>query len=209
MLAWKTGFCLIFVPLLINTIQINLHRTKDGGLLQHCLSASAWPLTDVTNPRQILRYCLSGSPSDGFDPLVGIEDQSRLSFAQLAANEISSRQLYLWSAPIDLVEQYQSYLNEPILAKQDIEYFYNCTWPHFGPVCEYAFDFPLREGSFSSLSELIHHFYLTHLYEPSNLTCYVHLSCHRGPSPSCLDWTEICDGQIHCLDGGQDEKHCW
>jgi hypothetical protein len=25
----------------------------------------------------------------------------------------------------------------------------------------------------------------------------------------CLDWTEICDGQIDCLDGGFDEEQCW
>ena len=207
MLPRKSVFCLIFLPLLIDAIQINLHRTEDNGLLQHCLSVSAWPVTDKPNPRQILRYCLGESPSRRFDPLV-VEDQSRLSFAQLAARKISSRELYLWSAPIDLVEQYQSYLNQPSSSK-DMEYVYNCSCPRFGLTCEYSFDFPLREDSFPSLSELIHQFYLTHPYEPSTLTCYVHLPCRRGPSPSCLDWTEICDGQIHCLDGGEDEKHCW
>jgi hypothetical protein len=24
-----------------------------------------------------------------------------------------------------------------------------------------------------------------------------------------LDWSEICDGFIHCLNGGIDEEHCW
>jgi len=25
----------------------------------------------------------------------------------------------------------------------------------------------------------------------------------------CLDWTDICDGKIDCMNGGVDEKHCW
>ena len=203
-------FYLIFVSLSINAIQINLHRTeKDSGLLHECLAVSAWPVPDELNPQQILRYCLGESPSNRFDQfVVVVEDQSRLSFAQLAEREISSRQLYLWSAPIDLIEEYQSYLNQPSPSK-DMKYFDNCTWPRFGLVCEYSFDFPEDEESFSSLSELIHQFYLTYPYKPSTLTCYVHLPCRRGPSPSCLDWTEICDGQIHCFGGGEDEEHCW
>ncbi|CAF4819330.1 unnamed protein product, partial [Rotaria sp. Silwood2] len=31
----------------------------------------------------------------------------------------------------------------------------------------------------------------------------------RGPAPACLDWTEICDGKVDCLDGGLDEQNCW
>jgi hypothetical protein len=37
----------------------------------------------------------------------------------------------------------------------------------------------------------------------------MHLKCNRGPFPSCLDWTEICDGKVDCLDGEYDEEHCW
>jgi hypothetical protein len=43
----------------------------------------------------------------------------------------------------------------------------------------------------------------------NNLTCYIHLKCNRGPSPICLDWREICDGQIDCYDDGIDEKNCF
>ncbi|CAF0839765.1 unnamed protein product [Adineta steineri] len=42
----------------------------------------------------------------------------------------------------------------------------------------------------------------------NNLTCYIHLQCDRGPSPSCLDWAEICDGILNSLDGRFDEEHC-
>ena len=43
----------------------------------------------------------------------------------------------------------------------------------------------------------------------TNLTCYMHLKCDRGGPHICLDWREICDGRIDCLDGGLDELHCF
>ncbi len=46
-------------------------------------------------------------------------------------------------------------------------------------------------------------------YNPTNFTYYTHLKCNRGPFPSCLDWSEICDGKVDCLDGNFDEEHCW
>ena len=30
-----------------------------------------------------------------------------------------------------------------------------------------------------------------------------------APLTSCLDWSEICDGKVDCLDGGRDEEECW
>ena len=138
--------------------------------------------------------------------------QSRFTFAELAAEQISSRQLYAWSASIDLVERYQFYLTESsslIQTTMETEFFYNCTWPRFGSFCDYMLDFDQDERSWPTLSEVVHDFYLKHPYHPKTLTCYTHLQCNRGPSPSCLDWSEICNGQIDCLDGGKDEEHCW
>ncbi|CAF4466912.1 unnamed protein product, partial [Rotaria magnacalcarata] len=43
----------------------------------------------------------------------------------------------------------------------------------------------------------------------TNLTCYIHLECNRGGSPLCLDWREICDGRIDCLNDAADEKNCF
>jgi hypothetical protein len=37
----------------------------------------------------------------------------------------------------------------------------------------------------------------------------MHLECNRDPSPSCLEWSEICDGKIDCLDTHLDGKYCW
>jgi len=33
------------------------------------------------------------------------------------------------------------------------------------------------------------------------------MECNRG-TPPCLDWREICDGKIDCLDSGSDELAC-
>jgi len=37
----------------------------------------------------------------------------------------------------------------------------------------------------------------------------MHLECNRGPIPACLDWSEVCDGKINCLNNGLDEKYSW
>jgi hypothetical protein len=129
---------------------------------------------------------------------------------ELSKKNISSQQIYLWSAPIDLIERYQFYLNQlstlndSYLAKQ---IYYNCIWPRFGPKCQYELFY--HRPHHSSFDEIIYNFYNTYRYNPTIFTCYNHLKCNRGPSSSCLDWTEICDGKIDCLDGGYDEEHCW
>jgi hypothetical protein len=51
--------------------------------------------------------------------------------------------------------------------------------------------------------------YLAAVSELSSFeTCYELIKCNRGPPPSCLDWREVCDGKIDCLDGGGDELRC-
>ena len=211
-------FWFVCIFRLVLSIQMNLELTNSScadythraALPHDCLSVAARPIFDQPYTRQIIQYCLGECPSKWIDRIG--ENQTRWTFGQLAEQRISSRELYLWSAPIDQVERYQFYLNQPsslIKIAMDAEFVYNCSWPRFGPLCQYAFDFGRDNGVFSSMSDLIHGFYFNHVYEPETLTCYVHLQCNRGPSSSCLDWSEICDGRIDCLDGGEDEKHCW
>ena len=82
--------------------------------------------------------------------------------------------------------------------------FYNCTSPRFGPFCQYQLKY-----YDDSLYDILYDFSQQKVSDLRDLTCYEHLKCNRGPFPSCLDWSEICDGKIDCLDGGLDEKHCW
>ncbi|CAF4433686.1 unnamed protein product, partial [Rotaria socialis] len=42
-------------------------------------------------------------------------------------------------------------------------------------------------------------------YSLIRVTCYIHLQCDRGGSSMCLDWREVCDGRIDCID----EAHCF
>ena len=134
-------------------------------------------------------------------------------FDELRLDNITTQQLLSWSAPIDLVEQYQFYLDElnPSLSLFSNELFYNCTKPWFGLHCQYSFESNeemlideivenefSRRASYSESSDTL-----------TKLPCYVHLQCDRGGSLLCLDWREICDGRIDCLDGGLDEAFCF
>ncbi|CAF1179597.1 unnamed protein product [Rotaria sp. Silwood1] len=71
------------------------------------------------------------------------------------------------------------------------------------------YEFIDYHDNYSSLDEIFYDYYLNHPYDSTNLTCYTHLQCNRGPVPTCLTWSEICDGQIDCLDGEYDEENCW
>ncbi len=91
-----------------------------------------------------------------------------------------------------IIERYQSYLDQ-LSTKNDSS---------LGQQIYYDPRLP-------SLYRVISDFYTKYRSESTNLTCYQHLECNRGISPPCLDWTEICDGKIDCLDGNFDEEHCW
>ncbi|CAF0733292.1 unnamed protein product [Adineta steineri] len=87
------------------------------------------------------------------------------------------------------------------------EIFYNCSIPRFGSMCQYEFVY--YNSNHSYLYEIIDDFYRNYEYNSSNFTCYTHLQCNRSPTPTCLDWSEICDGKIDCSNGGFDEEYCW
>jgi hypothetical protein len=192
--------------------QINLYYTdevseSDYALQHNCLRI---PLNEEgrEDVRQIMSYCMSELPSK-----FNIEKNeffSKFTFAELSKQNITSQQLYLWSAPIDLIEHYQFYLNQLSTTNDSslsTKTFYNCTMPRFGPMCQYQLHYHYLDQS--SLNDIVRDFYRTYEYKPTTFTCYKHLKCNRGPSPSCLDWSEICDGKVDCLDGGFDEEHCW
>ncbi|CAF5173032.1 unnamed protein product, partial [Rotaria sp. Silwood1] len=123
---------------------------------------------------------------------------------ELSKLSITSQQLYLWSAPIDLVERYQFYLNQLLTFNAislEKQVFYNCTLPRFGSMCQYEIIY--YHSNHSSLYEMIRDYYLLYEYNPTNFTCYTHLQCNRGPFPVCLNWSEICDGdnEYRCTNG--------
>ncbi|CAF0864860.1 unnamed protein product [Adineta steineri] len=107
-----------------------------------------------------------------------------------------------WSSPIDLIERYEHFLQ--VNKSLSNEIFYNCTLPWFGPFCQYKF---IVEESFPQLINTIDHEYGGRDVNAS-FTCYIHLKCNRGSPYICLDWREICDGKVDCVDGREDEKYC-
>ncbi|CAF1642342.1 unnamed protein product, partial [Didymodactylos carnosus] len=123
-------------------------------------------------------------------------------FDELHRRNVSAEQLISWSASIDLVEQYQHYVDQTDIFSPSNKVFYNCTEPWFGSRCQYTFGFrgtitlnDIIIATFESKSDHA----VPHTV--TNLTCYIHLQCDRGPPPMCLDWREVCDGRIDCLDG--------
>ncbi|UJR17035.1 hypothetical protein I4U23_003933 [Adineta vaga] len=205
-------FCLL-IRLVKLEIQINFQLTdwtnENHDFQHHCLNVAAHIIKD-SDPRQIISYCM-GEWSSNFN-LTENNFESKFNFSQLAEQHVTIEQLYHWSASIDLIENYQIYLDQ-LLSSDEIsvslatEVFYNCTLPYFGWRCQYALI--NYTANYSSLNEFVYDYYQNNRYEPTELTCYLHLNCKRGPLPACLDWTEICDGIVHCLNDGLDEKFCW
>lgn len=135
---------------------------------------------------------------------------SNFTFDVLKRKNVTIQDLLLWSAPIDLVERYQNYLDTPTFALAS-ELFYNCTLLWFGRFCQYTFDSkePFGEIVSKTFDAKANGTNSTSVNDITNLTCYMYLHCNRGPAPICLDWREICDGRIDCLGDGIDEKNCF
>ena len=206
-LCTRAFFSIMLLFRIIFAFQINLYRTKGIAFRYHCLRAVADADQDI-NFYQVLTFCLTTAPTTG--KLKESDKDQRFSFDELYQQNITSEQLYRWSAPIDTVESYQLYINQrqiqPSSSWIETAWFYNCTSSRFGPTCQYSFE-DMR-ADYSTIEEFLLDFY-RHEYQPSNLTCYTHLTCMRGASLACLDWTEICDGYVDCLNEQIDEKDCF
>ena len=183
--------------------QTNFHLTNinDREFAHDCLRFSILP-TSKKDTQEIVSFCLTNSTlnwSIQVNPL----DQN-YTFANLRQQNVTTEQLYQWSASIDLIEQYQFYLmyNE---SSMSTAIFYNCSKPRFGSYCQYEFLY-LPSDNFTLRDTILYLYQID--YEPTSLTCYVHLKCNRGSKSICLDWTEICDQYVHCVDDQADEKLC-
>ena len=190
--------------------QFNLHFTdeiNDNGNIAYqydCLHIAA-SIEIESDPYQIISYCLTEWPTKWNISKNNLDQ--KFTFSELYKQNITSQQLYVWSAPMDVVERYQLYLNDLLFSNKSSsmsdQLFYNCTSPRFGSLCQYSLD--IDESYYSSLNNIIHDYYQQE-YEPKTLTCYNYLKCNRGSTLACLDWSEICDGYIDCLNDGIDEK---
>ncbi|CAF4693008.1 unnamed protein product [Rotaria sp. Silwood2] len=164
---------------------------------------------------QIIVYCFRPLEKIQNDLLNASNTRDRnFTFDQLRMKNVSSYQLYQWSAPIDLAENYEIYLNGNDSLSESV--FYNCSQPWFGPLCKYSFDFNNVTLSFDAVVKKIFQQKKDKSYLSlgenvifTNLSCYIYLQCNRGGLfCACLDWREICNGKIDCINGGIDEAYC-
>lgn len=159
---------------------------------------------------EIIPYCIR--PTIDFHELFEISGDlfsEKLSFKELYKINITVQQLLSWSIPMEVAERYQIYLNKPNITSN--EYVYNCTSPYFGLQCQYSFEY----GEGLSFNEIVNNDFLRRTAHsdsselPVEVPCYVLLECHRNGQRWCLDWREICDGNIDCIDEGIDEQSCF
>ncbi|CAF0978838.1 unnamed protein product [Adineta steineri] len=153
---------------------------------------------DALSPTKV-EYCLR--PTDNIDivtpDFLNTRDQN-YTFSELKKMNITAYEIFVWSASIDLAENYQYYLDQKNKSLLSNEIFFNCTKPWFGSRCQYSFEIPEKEASRD----------LDLALPVAKHTCYILLECNRGESFFCLDWREICDGRVDCLNDGIDEMHC-
>ena len=169
---------------------------------------------DVQIPYQTIQYCIRPIESILSDDkrMTNGSILSVFNFVELRKQNVTVQDLFSWSAPVDLLELYQQYI-ETANVSSLFQTFHNCSPLWFGVYCQYTFDLDtdfqtIVERSFEVKDESCCDWF-KNLPVITNFTCYVLLECNRGPAPMCLDWHEVCDGQIHCLGSGADESNCF
>ncbi|CAF4152073.1 unnamed protein product, partial [Adineta steineri] len=157
----------------------------------------------------LIPYCRRLLSNDDINEIEG-SIENRYTFKNLSLQGITSEDLLQWSISIDIIEHYSIYLIKND-AKFDNFIFNNCSSLWFSSNCQYTFNLSIAIESFGDY--VVSSFKNRKQYEKKLLihTCYLYLSeCYRGPEPMCLDWREICDGKIDCIEGdfGVDERYC-
>ena len=207
----------LFYLILLECIQLNgqliLYKTKEINyeMEYDCLYYRVMneklvyqQLSNIINDQ--IEYCFR--PINKSLRIKSDLNQTFITFEELNELNITAKDLLLWSIPINLVEIYQFYLdkNDLSLSKKLIN---NCTKPWFGLECEYSFQWidqmSINEIVENEFSERIPY---SNGMTMHSLTCYIHLECDRGEGNLCLDWREICDGYVDCLNDGIDELNC-
>lgn len=204
----------------LQTFNLHYHvyhsdRVRTSNMYYDCLlfNEAHKPLKGIyhenkSRPYQIIPFCIR--PLDQFTETfisntIQVTHGTSITFETLRNQNYTSKDLYLSSVPIDVIERYQEFLESSnrSLFKTVI---YNCTIPWFGEYCQYTFNSTL------SFDTIVRNYFENTFAEREplfNTTCFMFMKCNRGPSPFCLDWRDVCDGKIDCLeDGSIDEVGC-
>jgi hypothetical protein len=158
----------------------NLHHTNAlvNGLNRDCLY---YRVSNDNTVHQVIEYCIRYQIDEKI--LRSKNHHSSFTFEELRKLNVTSYQLYQWSAPMDVVENYQKYLNNKNASLGKF-LFYNCTYPWFGYYCEYRFDQP--KLNFAQQVE-------TNLDDKFNAVV--------GKVSQ-----KLCNGKVDCLNGEHDEE---
>ncbi|CAM4765337.1 unnamed protein product [Rotaria magnacalcarata] len=153
-----------------------------------------------------IKYCIR--PANDQNPaiidIINVHHPN-FTFDELYRLNVTSHEVLLWSSSIDLAERYQDYIDQPMKANRVNELLFNCTSPWFGSYCQYSFEI---DSNYSETMLSVQP--KVHIVDAiTHSTCYVLLKCDRGAEPMCLDWREVCDGRIDCLNDGVDESQCF
>ena len=197
---------------------LNMYKTKSemfGEEDRYCIYHSTLNHILISNfpLHNLYMYCIRNGDSytDDYYQSPDTTDSSK-SFNDLRKLGITSQQMLSWSTPIDIVEDYQSYLINDTNTTSQLasQRFYNCSWPFFGPLCQFAFS--IAHNSFEDLIDKAFQYPLNDEEEQlkNPVPCYTLIQCNYiYPFPLCLDWREVCDGTVHCLNQAQDEQNCF
>ncbi|CAF1006548.1 unnamed protein product [Adineta steineri] len=155
--------------------------------------------------RSLISYCRYLNGTINKTSVSTCQTGSPITFAELRRNNVTTFDLYMWQAPIDLIDQYGADYKHGL--------FCNCSSAEqFGLYCEY--EFPLANDQSQphrSFEQIIMNQFnskslmLTPNELFDNLTCYIGLS--QCNALICLDWRQVCNGIIDCAEG-EDEKEC-
>ncbi|CAF3057943.1 unnamed protein product [Rotaria sp. Silwood2] len=152
---------------------------------------------------QLTPYCRRPDYDENEEEISDILTENianKITFKELSKQGVTSEQLLNWSAPIDLVERYE-------MNNQSSELFHNCSWLWFGSKYQYRFVYN-SSLSFNEIVEASVKSRLDIMLNVSVTTCYRFLhDCRRGPWSLCLDWRQICNGKVDCMNG-EDEQWC-
>ena len=160
--------------------------------------------------RHLVSYCIRHDSVD--DHSKGHCFGTEFTFSALRSQNVMSSDLIRWFAPIDVIDDYASYFSTAPTSDENEQSYCNCTNPlSFGEYCQYRHLTSDEERTLngtihlSLMRNLPHEDDLYLMDEHNSTTCYTSFNCttHTG---LCLDWREIGDGYVHCIDG-LDEKN--
>ncbi|CAF1276482.1 unnamed protein product, partial [Didymodactylos carnosus] len=178
-------------------------------------------MAGTVNSITFTSYCLRQQQTDNrslFTNEATVENIYK--FVELHEMNITSGQMLFnwWSASVDIVEQYEIYLQTNNTRMNDYVYC-KCRKPWFGPHCEFKFDTDDNDTTTSNFTKFAQNQFLKkslvktesrinhgEIFKYTNGTSYIGLECIRYGIG--LDWREICDGKIDRVNG-EDEENCF